>query len=248
MATNERRRVPGGKKRQAQPKKTAPEVVYTPAREFNRSRLVLNVLTVFAVAFAIFLGLSIFFKVEQVVVSGNQKYSEWSVYEAAGIREGDSLLFFGQANTSSKIIDALPYVTAVRFEVQLPGRVTIIVEEAPVVYSIQDASGYWWLITSEGRVAERVDSAEAGRHTEIKGFDLDCSHWGEEQNIQLEIHGNEVLALFNLWEYAAEEYPNCRIGDTIGEWTCREIIVKDGCNDNAHSYLVLFTRPLEIDN
>lgn len=76
---------------------------------------------------------------------------------------------------------------------------------------------------------------------QIKGFDLDCSHWGEEQNIQLEIHGNEVLALFNLWEYAAEEYPNCRIGDTIGEWTCREIIVKDGCNDNAHSYLVLFT-------
>ena len=76
---------------------------------------------------------------------------------------------------------------------------------------------------------------------QIKGFDLDCSHWGEEQNIQLEIQGNEALALFNLWEYAAEEYPNCRIGDTIGEWTCREIIVKDGCNDNAHSYLVLFT-------
>ena len=75
----------------------------------------------------------------------------------------------------------------------------------------------------------------------IKGFDLDCSHWGEEQNIQLEIQKNEVLALFNLWEYAAEEYPHCRIGDTIGEWTCREIIVKDGCNDNEHSYLVLFT-------
>ena len=83
---------------------------------------------------------------------------------------------------------------------------------------------------------------------QIKGFELDCSHWGEEQNIQLEIQGDEVLALFYLWEYAAEEYPNCRIGDTIGEWTCREIIVKKGCNDNEHSYLVLFTRPLEIDN
>ena len=76
---------------------------------------------------------------------------------------------------------------------------------------------------------------------QIKGFDQDCSNWGEEQNIQLEIQGDEVLALFYLWEYAAEEYPNCRIGDTIGKWTCREIIVKDGCNDNAHSYLVLFT-------
>ncbi|MBO7328328.1 MAG: hypothetical protein J6W00_06110 [Lentisphaeria bacterium] len=79
---------------------------------------------------------------------------------------------------------------------------------------------------------------------QIKGFDQDCSNWGEEQNIQLEIRDDEVIALFDLWEYAADEYPNCRVGDTIGEWTCREIIVKKGCNDNEHSYLVLFTRPL----
>ena len=78
---------------------------------------------------------------------------------------------------------------------------------------------------------------------QIKGFDLDCSHWGEEQNIQLEIQENEVLALFNLWEYAAEEYPNCRIGDTIGEWTCREIIEQEG--GYGKKYLVLFTHPLE---
>ena len=63
---------------------------------------------------------------------------------------------------------------------------------------------------------------------QIKGFDQDCSNWGEEQNIQLEIRGKEVLALFDLWEYAAEEYSNCRVGDTIGEWTCREIIEKNG--------------------
>ena len=79
---------------------------------------------------------------------------------------------------------------------------------------------------------------------QIKGFDLDCSHWGEEQNIQLEIQGNEVLALFDLWEYAAEEYPNCRIGDTIGEWTCREIIEQEG--GYGKKYLVLFTHPLEL--
>jgi hypothetical protein len=77
---------------------------------------------------------------------------------------------------------------------------------------------------------------------QIKGFDLDCSHWGEEQNIQLEIQGNEVLALFNLWEYAAEEYPNCRIGDTIGKWTCREVIEQEG--GYGKKYLVLFTKAL----
>ena len=78
---------------------------------------------------------------------------------------------------------------------------------------------------------------------QIKGFDLDCSHWGEEQNIQLEIRDDEVIALFDLWEYAAEEYPNCRAGDTIGEWTCQEVIERDG--GYGKKYLVLFTHPLE---
>ena len=80
---------------------------------------------------------------------------------------------------------------------------------------------------------------------QIKGFDLDCSHWGEEQNIQLEIQDDEVIALFDLWEYAAEEYPNCRVGETIGEWTCREIIERPG--GYGKTYLVLFTTPLAID-
>ena len=79
---------------------------------------------------------------------------------------------------------------------------------------------------------------------QIKGFDQDCSNWGEEQNIQLEIRDDEVIALFDLWEYAAEEYPNCRIGDTIGEWTCREIIEQEG--GYGKKYLVLFTHPLEL--
>ena len=49
---------------------------------------------------------------------------------------------------------------------------------------------------------------------QIKGFDQDCSNWGEEQNIQLEIRDDEVIALFNLWEYAVKEYPNYRVGES----------------------------------
>lgn len=179
MAANERKRGKAKESRQTKQKKTAPDVVYTPPREFNRSRLVLNILTVFAVAFAIFLGLSIFFKVEQVTVSGNGKYSEWSVYEASGIREGDSLLFFGQANAGSKIIDALPYVKTVRFEIKLPGTVQIIIEEAPVAYSVQSEDGTWWLMTAQGRLTEQVNAAVAGTCAKVEGFTLRAPVAGE---------------------------------------------------------------------
>lgn len=172
MAANERRRGRKPESRQTKQRKNAPDVVYTPAREFNRSRLVLNIVTIFAVAFAIFLGLSIFFKVEQVTVSGNSKYSEWSVYEASGIREGDSLLFFGEATAGSKIIDALPYVRTVRFEIKLPGTVHIIIEEAPVAFSVQSEDGSWWLMTAQGRLTEQVNAAAAGNCAKVEGITL----------------------------------------------------------------------------
>ena len=171
MANNERRR-PGQRRQQPAQRKTAPDVVYTPGRDFNRNRLILNVLTVAAVAFAIFLGLSIFFKVEQVTVVGADRYSEWTVYEASGIEEGDSLLFFGQATASSKIIGALPYVTSVRFDIELPGTVKIIIQEAPVAYSVLCEDGTWWLMTAQGRLTEQVSAAVASDCPRIDGVTL----------------------------------------------------------------------------
>lgn len=173
MSAQERKRGrPVGRRSKPQPRKTTPDVVYTPGRQFNRSRLVLRILTIVAVAFAIFLGLSIFFKVDTITVSGCEKYSAWTVVEASGIKEGDSLLFFGEATAGSKVIDALPYVRSVRFEIKLPGTVNIIVEEAPVAYAAQDDAGGWWLMTAQGRVTEQVDSAIAGQHTTLLGVKL----------------------------------------------------------------------------
>ena len=182
MSDNERKRVPGARRQKAKTpsRKNAPEVVYTPAKAFNRKKLLLHVLTIVAVAFAVFLGLSIFFKVDTILVSGSGQYSEWTVAEASGIEKGDSLLFFGEASAASKIIDKLPYVTAVRFDIKLPGTVTIIVEEAPTAYAIQDTGGRWWLITAAGRVVEQVDSARAGEYASIKGLTLQSPTLGQD--------------------------------------------------------------------
>ena len=78
---------------------------------------------------------------------------------------------------------------------------------------------------------------------QIKGFHQDYCNW-QDDIVQLEIQGEEILALFDLWEYAADEYPNCRVGDTIGKWTCREVIERDG--GYGKKYLVLFSHPLEV--
>ncbi|MBR1972231.1 MAG: FtsQ-type POTRA domain-containing protein [Oscillospiraceae bacterium] len=151
------------------PKKPAPAVIYTQPQAFNRNRLMIQLVTVTAIVVAMVLGISVFFKVKDVTVSGAEVYSEWSVREASGITEGDNLLTFSHARAAAQIKANLPYVDTVRFGIKLPGTVNIIIEEDDVVYAIKDSNGQWWLMNSEGRVVEMGNNNKAASHTQVLG-------------------------------------------------------------------------------
>ena len=160
------------KQTEARVKRPAPDVVYTPAKPFSRSRLLLQLTTVVAVVLALTFGLSIFFKVEKVVVYGAEKYDAWTVKEASGIQEGDNLLSFGEIKAVGKIQAALPYVKDVRIGIKLPDTVNIVIEELDVAYAVQDGASRWWLITAEGKVVDQLDSATAEGYTKILGVHI----------------------------------------------------------------------------
>lgn len=161
-----------------------PRVVYTPPKPFSGHNLLLRLATVVAVVLALTIGLSIFFKVENITVSGAVKYDPWTVKEASGIEIGDNLLSFGEFKASAKIKIALPYVDKVRIGIKLPDTVNIEIKEFDVVYSIRDASDQWWLITAEGRVVEKTDSATAGDCTKVLGVRLGAPVSGQQAQAQ----------------------------------------------------------------
>ena len=165
------------RRRTEQPQPT-PDVVYTPAKPFSRSRLLLQLATVLAVVLALTMGLSVFFKVKTVTVSGSEKYSPWMIKEASGIEEGDNLLSFGSIRACGRIIAELPYVESVRIGIKLPDTVNIEIKELDMVYSIRDSSGLWWLMTAQGKMVEQVDSATAGGYTQVTGVLLDMPQIG----------------------------------------------------------------------
>lgn len=162
-----------------QPRYPAPEVVRTQQKEFSRRRLILHILTITAVVLAVTLGLSVFFRVDTITVTGANRYSAWSIGEASGIQKGDSLIFFGEAGAASKILEALPYVKSVRFGIKLPGTVNIIIEEAAVVYAVQASDGSRWLMTADGKVTERIDG-EADTYPTILGVQLSSPEVGQQ--------------------------------------------------------------------
>ncbi len=168
------------KKKRARQKDT-PAVIYTDPKPFNRSRLVVQLMTVAAVVIALVLGLSVFFKVKVIEVSGAKVYSNWAVAQASGIRvqdpetdqAGDNLLTFSRTRASAQIRAALPYVEEVRIGIKLPDTVNIYIKELEVTYAVQDQDGVWWLMTSQGRIVEQTDDATAEKFTQILGVSLD---------------------------------------------------------------------------
>jgi hypothetical protein len=76
-------------------------------------------------------------------------------------------------------MDTLPFIKSVRFRINLPGSVNIIIEEAPVGYAIEASDGSWWLITADGKIAEQTDSQTAQKTTIIKGVNLQDPQIGQ---------------------------------------------------------------------
>lgn len=161
------------KKTQKKPNsRYAPEVTYTPPVPINRKKLALRLATIFAVALALFLGCTVFFRVKNVEVTGTKRYNAMSIREASGIEEGESLLAFGKTKAAGKIMENLRYVKSVRIGITLPDTVNIYIEELDVVYGVQDVNGSWWLISCDGRVVERTTEPKVQETTVLKGFRL----------------------------------------------------------------------------
>ena len=155
-----------------QVKKAESQVVYTPPKSFNKYHFLLAIISVVAIVLALTLGMSIFFKVENVYVAGTQKYTAWDVRDASGIQEGDNLLTLGKAKVSGKIIARLPYVEKVRIGIKLPDTVNIEIVESDITYAIQAEDDGWWFINSQGRVLEMTTGIIAEYFTKIEGVKI----------------------------------------------------------------------------
>ena len=175
------------RRRVSKPRRPAQPIIYTAPKTFNAHRLVLQLISITAIALAAIVCLSIFFKVEVIEVSGASVYDEWTVREASGIQLGDNLLTFSRGRAGGKIKAELQYVDKVRFGIKLPNTVIIDIEEFDVVYAVKSSDGTWYLINSDGKVIEQTDGGTAGNYTKILGVTLSAPIPGEQARAAEEI-------------------------------------------------------------
>ena len=99
-------------------------------------------------------ALTMFFKVETILVEGNEKYSPQEIIEAAEIQPGDNLYLMNKFEHAQAIFEKLPYAQSVSIKRKLPDTLIIEVEECAAAASIP-AEGGSWLLSASGKLLEQ---------------------------------------------------------------------------------------------
>lgn len=139
---------------------------------------------------AVIMGLSVFFKVSVIDVTGVSMYTSEDVVTASGIEQGDSIFFVNQSTAAIKIKKALAYADEVRIFRKLPDTVTISVTESYPIASVS-SGGNWWIIDKNAKILEKTDTNGAADTIEIRGTEPvmpvvgDVLALGDEGSVQL---------------------------------------------------------------
>lgn len=142
----------------------------------------LSVLIVFA---AILVGCVVFFRVNQVTVTGNQRYSDAQIIDASGVKQGDNLLLVNKPQTVRAIARRLPYVKSVTPIRLLPDTLELRVVESVAVARIQDEAG-WWLVDDRGKLLETGSESLEAHLPQIMGLRTVTTSLGAMMAVELE--------------------------------------------------------------
>ncbi len=140
-------------------------------RRYRRKRrfgFLYKLLAFFALLVALVMGATVFFRVEEIVVAGNVRYTRQEVMDASGVLLGDNLFGMNKFDTARQIRRELPYVEAVNIRRGWPDALVITVTECLPAARVAGEDGEW-LISRSGKVLELVEQADT-RVTRVDGI------------------------------------------------------------------------------
>ena len=126
---------------------------------------------------AIAAALALFFKVEQVAVTGNSRYSVQQITDASGVEQGDNLFFMDKYQVAGRISGALPYVESVSINRGLPDTLHIQVQECRCSVALEQ-EGKTWVLCSSGKVVDVKEGSVSEDHAVVTGLTISAPQVG----------------------------------------------------------------------
>lgn len=127
---------------------------------------------------AIVAALSLFFKADQIFVTGTSRYSQQQVLQASGIRQGGNLFLLNKHQTAAAITDQLPYVESVRIRRQLPNALRIEITECTHPLALEQ-DGALWLLNGNGKLIDKLQPGQGESCPLVTGLTLTSPQLGQ---------------------------------------------------------------------
>ena len=121
------------------------------------------------IVLALVFGISVFFRVSTITVTGNRQYSQEEVIEASGIQTGDNLFFINRGAAYSRIYTRLPYVENAVITRFLPNRLNIRVTESSAIAVVESDSGPW-IVDRTCKLLAPADSTDLSALISVDGL------------------------------------------------------------------------------
>lgn len=83
------------------------------------------------------IGATVFFQVETLAVTGNQRYTQEEIIAASGVELGDNLFWINKYQIEETIRQQLPYIGTIEIHRGLPSTLTFAVEEWEAVARVE---------------------------------------------------------------------------------------------------------------
>jgi len=154
-------------------------------------------------AFLVFLMvgvlLSPIFRITQIDIIGNNAISREDILAASQLAIGDNIFAFGASGAVGRIIDSSPYIRAAAIGRDLPGNITIQVQERVATANIRLASGNTYLLIDDtGMVL--ASSPQAVHHLpRITGLHFTSFSIGQYLQLDNTAVFNDILLLSRIF-------------------------------------------------
>ena len=140
-----------------------------PARKRKKRSALYAPLCFLLVVAALVFGLSVFFRIGNIEVTGNSIYTTEEIVEASGVEQGDNLFFVNRFAAVSRIYAKLPYVESAVVNLKMPNRLLIEIRESSAVAFVTAEDGIW-AIDRSCKLLSRVNADELDELIRIEGI------------------------------------------------------------------------------
>lgn len=164
-----------------------------------------KLLSVLLICGCLVAAVTLFFRVDTVVITGEKRYTEAEIRQASGVEDGDNLFLLNKYQVIRNIAQALPYVEMEHTTIQrkLPDTLLIQIQECgdPLAW---EQDGTVWLVSPGGKIVEQTD--QAGAYPVIDGARLLAPSVGTRiaLDAELENRRESLLSLLAALETAGK--------------------------------------------